>query len=218
MNEPAKPPSEQGLRHMYDDAAVGLCYFDADLRYVHINKWLAQLNGLPIEKHLGRPVRQVVPEIAAGIEDQLRQVMGTNTPILEGTVEAETPAQPGVLRTFMHNYSPITTDDGSIIGVSCLVQDITARKEAEVGLEKRTAELERTNRDLQDALDNIKTLKGLVPICAHCKSIRDDKGFWQVLETYVTQHSEAQFSYGICPACLKIHYPNEIDGPGHERK
>ena len=59
------------------------------------------------------------------------------------------------------------------------------------------------NRDLQRALDNIKTLKGLVPICAYCKSIRDDKGFWQQLEAYVSQHSEAEFSHGICPSCLK---------------
>ncbi len=161
MNEPAKPPSEQGLRHMYDDAAVGLCYFDADLRYVHINKWLAQLNGLPIEKHLGRPVRQVIPEIAAGIEDQLRQVMGTNTPIIEGTVEAETPAQPGVRRTFMHNYFPVTADNGEVIGVSCLVQDITARRNAEVGLKASMAELGQANGDLQRALDNVKELKAL---------------------------------------------------------
>ena len=203
MNEPAKRPSDQVLHHAYDDAAVGLCCLDTDLRYLHINKWLAQLNGLPVEKHLGRTVHEVIPEVAAGIEAQLRQVIETNTPIIEGTVAAETPAQPSMRRTFMHNYIPVADDNGKVIGVSCLVQDITARRKAELGLKERTAELEQANRDLQYALDNIKTLKGLVPICAYCKSVRDDKGFWQQLEAYVSQHSEADFSHGICPSCLK---------------
>ncbi len=103
MNEPAKHVSEQTLRHAYGEAAIGLCYFDMDLRYMHINRWLAQLNGLPVEKHLGRTVTEVIPDVAAvGIEAELRQVIETNTPIIEGMVEAETRAGPGV-RTFMHN-------------------------------------------------------------------------------------------------------------------
>ncbi len=161
MNEPAKRLSDQVLCHAYDDAAVGLCYLDVNLRYVHINKWLAQLNGVPVQKHLGRTVHEVIPDVAAGIEVQLRRVMETNTPIMEGTVEAETPGRPGVRRTFMHNYLPVTADSGQVIGVSCLVQDITARRKAEVQLEARTAELEQTNRDLQCALANVRTLKEL---------------------------------------------------------
>jgi hypothetical protein len=56
---------------------------------------------------------------------------------------------------------------------------------------------------LQEAMAKIKTLRGLVPICAWCKKIRDDKGFWSQVESYVEQHSEAQFTHGICPDCLK---------------
>ena len=159
MNEPAKHASAPVLRHAYDEAAVGLCYFDADLRYVHINKWLAQLNGVPVQKHLGRTVHEVIPDVAAGLEVQLRRVMETNKPIMEGTVEAETPGQPGVRRTFMHNYLPVTADSGQVIGVSCLVQDITARRKAEVGLKASMAELEQANRDLLRAQENVKTLK-----------------------------------------------------------
>ena len=159
MNEPAKHASAPVLRRAYDEAAVGLCYFDADLRYVHINKWLAQLNGVPVQKHLGRTVHEVIPNVAAGIEVQLRRVIETSTPIMGGTVEAETPGQPGVRRMFMHNYLPVTADSGQVIGVSCLVQDITARRKAEVGLKASMAELEQANRDLQRAQENVKTLK-----------------------------------------------------------
>jgi len=61
--------------------------------------------------------------------------------------------------------------------------------------------------ELQRALAEIKTLRGIVPICASCKKIRDDAGFWQQVEVYVSDHSEAEFSHGICPECMKKLYP-----------
>ena len=71
------------------------------------------------------------------------------------------------------------------------------------------AEQERENliRELEDALEKIKTLKGLLPICAHCKRIRDDRGYWAQVETYIEAHSLAEFSHGICPECAMKHYP-----------
>jgi glucose-6-phosphate-specific signal transduction histidine kinase len=69
--------------------------------------------------------------------------------------------------------------------------------------------LEQTNKDLQEAMDNIKTLSGLIPICAHCKSIRDDEGFWQQLEFYLHERTELEFTHGICPSCVEKHYPEE---------
>jgi len=60
---------------------------------------------------------------------------------------------------------------------------------------------------LQDALDNIKRLSGLLPICSSCKKIRDDKGYWNQIERYIAEHSEAEFSHGICPECVKKLYP-----------
>ena len=61
--------------------------------------------------------------------------------------------------------------------------------------------------ELQRALNEIKTLRGIVPICASCKKIRDDAGFWQQVDVYVRDHSEAEFSHGICPECMKRPYP-----------
>lgn len=68
---------------------------------------------------------------------------------------------------------------------------------------QKNAELEEANNKLQQAISTIKTLRGLVPICMHCKKIRDDKGFWEKLETYIANHSDVQFSHGICPDCLE---------------
>lgn len=62
--------------------------------------------------------------------------------------------------------------------------------------------------ELQEALDRVKTLQGILPICMHCKSIRDDEGYWQRVESYVETHSDALFSHGLCPDCLTKLYPD----------
>ncbi|MBW2465992.1 MAG: GAF domain-containing protein [Deltaproteobacteria bacterium] len=67
---------------------------------------------------------------------------------------------------------------------------------------EKTQELEKTNQELKIALAEIKTLRGIIPICSNCKKIRDDQGFWQQVESYVTKHTEASFTHGICPECI----------------
>ena len=69
-------------------------------------------------------------------------------------------------------------------------------------------ELEKRNRDLEKALAEIKTLRGILPICANCKKIRDDAGYWNQIEAYIRDHSEAEFSHGICPDCARELYPD----------
>jgi hypothetical protein len=75
---------------------------------------------------------------------------------------------------------------------------------------KTVVRLERSQAELQKALDNIRTLRGLVPICANCKMIRRDDGRWQQLEAYISDHSEATLSHGICPDCATALYPDLV--------
>lgn len=75
-------------------------------------------------------------------------------------------------------------------------------------LHQRNARLDQLNRELQAALMQVKTLRGLLPICSHCKQIRDDKGYWQQLETYLQKHSDITFSHGICRTCAEKYYPD----------
>jgi PAS domain S-box-containing protein len=96
--------------------------------------------------------------------------------------------------------TPIRHDNGKVTQVIHVTRDITARKEAE-------EERERLIRELQKALSEIKTLSGMLPICANCKKIRDDKGYWNQIEVYISEHSEAEFSHGICPECKEKLYP-----------
>jgi len=78
------------------------------------------------------------------------------------------------------------------------------RKHSE--LKRLMLEKEKMIVELHEANEKIKILKGFLPICSHCKKIRNDEGYWQQLEKYISEHSEAQFSHGICPICAKEHY------------
>jgi PAS domain S-box-containing protein len=97
--------------------------------------------------------------------------------------------------------SNVTSNSGELVGRMASFIDITKRKEIEADREKLISKL-------RDALNKIKTLSGIIPICASCKKIRDDKGYWNQLENYINEHSEAHFSHGICPECAEKLYPN----------
>lgn len=79
-------------------------------------------------------------------------------------------------------------------------------KEYQARLEEKIKEQGKTLEELKEALAQVKTLSGLFPICASCKKIRDDKGYWNQIESYITERSDVEFSHGICPECMKKLY------------
>ncbi len=87
-----------------------------------------------------------------------------------------------------------------------------ARQRAMLQLQDAAEANARLVTDLRAAIANVRTLSGLLPICAHCKRIRNDGGYWEQLEGYIAEHSQAQFSHGLCPECLRTHYPEESRG------
>ncbi len=99
--------------------------------------------------------------------------------------------------------SPIKDSDGRIIGASSIAYNITERKQLE---DERKKMIEQLN----ETLSRVKTLSGLLPICASCKKVRDDQGYWQKLETFVHEHSQAEFSHSICPDCMETLYPQYV--------
>jgi PAS domain S-box-containing protein len=96
-------------------------------------------------------------------------------------------------------YSPNKSGLGTFLGTQGIARDITTRKKAE-------EERQKLHAKLQEAFDNIKTLKGLLPICANCKKIRDDSGYWNQIEAYIRDRSDAEFSHSICPDCAEKLY------------
>ena len=99
---------------------------------------------------------------------------------------------------------PLIVSSGYNHGRLIMLRDITARKQLE-------AEREELILKLQSALDNVKTLNGLLPICSYCKKIRDDRGYWHQVEIYIQAHSDVDFSHGLCPECAKKLFPEFYD-------
>jgi len=106
----------------------------------------------------------------------------------------------GVHRCIEDSCSPIRDERGAVMGGILVFRDVSERKQ-------REQERERLIAELKDALANVKTLSGLLPICAWCKSIRDDQGYWQRVEEYIKLHSTATFTHGICTTCFDKHIP-----------
>lgn len=149
------------LAALYAAAPVGLTVLDRDLRFVRINERLAEINGVPVEDHIGRTVREVLPDIADAAEPALRRVLA-GEPILGIELSGMTPAQPGVLRTWRENWLPIRDSEGAIAGVTISAEEVTGEKAEErrqafrLALTERLRELE----DAQDILDAATELLG----------------------------------------------------------
>lgn len=112
----------------------------------------------------------------------------------------------------LHNryilFKLLPVNDGQQQSIIVLIRDISRRKHAEQELKKIAAsEREQLISQLQEALEKVKLLSGIIPICSSCKQIRDDKGYWHQVETYIKTHSEAEFSHSICPDCATRLYP-----------
>ncbi len=104
--------------------------------------------------------------------------------------------------------APLRNSESQIIALLGITRDITERRQAENALQEERLKLQKT-------LEEVRTLRGIVPICANCKKIRDDKGYWSQVEQYVSKHTEAQFSHSICPSCAKELYPKYYDDHGN---
>lgn len=104
-------------------------------------------------------------------------------------------------RYFESTASGLCDLQGNLVGAIASVRDISAARRLQQDREKLIA-------DLRDAIAKVKTLTGLLPICASCKKIRDDKGYWNQIESFISQHSTAEFSHSICPDCAKTLYPD----------
>lgn len=189
--------SEERYRRIITTVREGILSMDADNRITFANSHLAdmfgytaaELSGLPFEELLFAEDRQDFTrrqgERGQGRSEQFERRFKTRTDKeLWAIVSA----------------SPVIGDDGSYGGSFGTITDITDRKNAELALQE-------TNQALRRAMQQIKTLRGIVPICMHCKKIRDDSGYWNQVEVYVRDHTEAEFSHGLCPECLKNLYP-----------
>jgi PAS domain S-box-containing protein len=139
--EALRKSEEQARRQLsyveaiYATAPVGLCFVDTDLTFLSMNERMAEIDGRSVEEHMGRTVREIMPEVADTVEPILRKVIETGEPALNLERSTATARDPGVIRHFIASYYPIKNGGGRVLGVNVVVMEITERKKIEEELE-----------------------------------------------------------------------------------
>jgi two-component system CheB/CheR fusion protein len=140
------------LETLYDSIPVGLNLLDRDLRYIRINKRLAEINGFPVPEHIGKRQDELLPDIDHRVRDLQVQVLKTGEPRLGVEVQGTTPAEPDKTRDWVVDFYPVMRD-GSVFAVGSAVQDVTTQKELQRKLERSLEDLEESEARLEFALE-----------------------------------------------------------------
>ena len=127
---------EARLNAFFNGAPVGMSIIDRELRFVKINQYLAEINGIPAADHIGKSIREILPELAHIVEPLYQQVLATGKPILNLEISREIPNQPDVIGYWIVSYFPIPIAGNTLSGVGSVVVDITSIKQAEAALQK----------------------------------------------------------------------------------
>jgi PAS domain S-box-containing protein len=140
------------IEAIYATAPVGLCVFDRELRWVRLNERIAEINGVPVEAHIGKTPREVVPDVGEQAEAALRNILDTGEALLDFEMCGTTAAQPGVQRFWNERWAPIKDADGRIIGITVAAEEISERKRAEAALRAANEQLREADRRKDDFL------------------------------------------------------------------
>ena len=174
-----------------DDAIYGM---KLDGTVVSWNRAAERIYGFRAGEIIGRNVSILYPD--ERLDELIDTMERTKRGDHVGRSETGRVRKGGLQVPVSVTVSPMKNTEGKITGASVIARDITARKRQEQERIKLIGEL-------TEALGRAKTLAGLFPICACCKRIRDDQGYWQQVEAYISEHSDAVFTHGICPECFK---------------
>lgn len=140
----------EDLEATYRHAPVGLCMVDPDLRFRRVNERMAEMNGAPMDAHVGRPLDEVVPDLA----EQARAIMDrvlSGEPVLDIEVRGETPGRPGEERIWLESWHPVRGPHGEIRGASVVAEDVTAERRAEEERARLLEELKEARREAEEA-------------------------------------------------------------------
>jgi PAS domain S-box-containing protein len=186
------------LESVLDESTDPIFNILEDGTYRYVNRAFSSHFDREPEEVIGRRIYDIFPpEEAEKRMAVVKKSFATGETIV---FEVRVPMAREVDRFFLTSVKPILDSEGQVTSVVCISKDITERKRVE-------QEREKLIQDLQDALAQVRTLSGLLPICANCKNIRDDQGYWIQIEAYIRDHSAAEFTHGICPGCREQFFP-----------
>lgn len=195
--------SEERYKTLTENTSDWVWEVDQEGFYTYSNPKVRDLLGYEPKEVIGRKPFDFMPaDEAKRIEAIFKDIVDTREPFknLEN-INIHKNGHGVILET---SGVPFFDTFGKLSGYRGIDRDLTERKRME-------AKQENLIDELNAALNNVKKLSGMLPICANCKNIRDDKGYWTRIESYIRDHSEATFSHGICPDCAKQLYPGILD-------
>jgi PAS domain S-box-containing protein len=183
----------------FDTISDFVSIHDKDMKFLRVNKSLAKFFGKEPRELIGRYCYEVMHGCTTPLPDCPHAASLKEGKPITFEVNSNNIGIP-----LLVTCSPFLHDDGSVLGTVHVARDISEQK--------KSRELrEELIKKLTDSLAKVKLLSGFIPICASCKKIRNDKGYWQQVEEYIRDHSEAEFSHGLCPDCVKKLYPDLHD-------
>lgn len=194
--------SETSMSTILNNSQDVIVKMDRDFRHVFANPSLYEATGLSEQHYLGKTNREIgMPEhLCSFWREKHEIVFKTRQPICFefhfNTIDKGE-------RFFQAIVCPELNNAKEVVSIVSFMRDITDLKRVE-------QEKENVIEELEKKIAEIKTLHGLIPICMHCKQIRNEDGYWERLEKYITEHSDAHFSHGLCEECADKHYPGCI--------
>jgi len=209
--------SERRYRLLAENVSDVIWTMNMNFKYTYLSPSVQRLRGYSVEEAMAQKIEDVLtPTSLKVIGEVLLEERGIESSEQKDlsrsrTVLLELKCKDGTTVWTEIKITTLRDSDGQPIEFIGVTRDITERKRIE-------EEREKLIRDLQKALSEVKTLKGIFPICASCKKIRDDKGYWNQVEVYIRDRSEAEFSHGICPDCMKKLYGDFLEKKDISRK
>jgi PAS domain S-box-containing protein len=178
---------DKRIHALLDESSDPIFSFKEDGTYLYVNKIFAQTLGYNQEEIIGKRVWDIFPQDEA--DKRFSMVRKGFLTGKTDNIEVRIPLAEGD-KHFLTTVKPIKNEHEEVAFIICISKDIT---------------------ELREAQSQLKSLRGILPICSECKNIRNDEGAWQQLEYYISKHSEAEFSHGMCPDCAEILYPDLLD-------
>lgn len=188
--------SADHYRVLIDESVDPMFSFYRDGTYRYVNKAFARGVGKTQEEIIGYKIWDIFEKEEADKRFSIVKKVFSEGKTVE--IEVRVPLPSGDTY-YLTTAKPILTERGEVETVICTSKNITKRKVAEIALKEE-------HDKLLQALEEIKILSGFLPICSSCKSVRDDQGYWNKIEAYLSKHSEVEFTHSLCPSCIEKLY------------